>query len=161
MKETSTHIYFWGSIYSQWAKTSFSDGENKFSTAEQYMMYSKAMLFGDRDVAAQILQTNDPKKQKALGRKVKGFNEDTWNKEKLNIVIKGNTLKFSQNESLKKQLLSTGDKVLVEGSPYDKIWGVGLKWDDPKILDESKWQGENLLGEALMAVRIKLKAENI
>jgi ribA/ribD-fused uncharacterized protein len=158
MKETATHIYFWGSIYSQWAKTTFNDESDRvFSTAEQFMMHRKALLFGDTAVAEQILRTNDPKKQKALGRQVKGFNDDLWNANKLEIVIKGNLLKFSQNEELKTKLLATGDKILVEGSPYDKIWGVGLKWDDPKILDEANWQGENLLGKALIAVRSKLK----
>lgn len=158
MKETSTHIYFWGGIYSQWAKTSFKDEHNRvFSTAEQYMMHSKALLFGDLAIASSILKTNDPKKQKALGRQVKGFNDDVWNQHKFKIVVEGNLLKFSQNESLKNQLLATEDKILVEGSPYDKIWGVGLKYDDPKILDETKWQGENLLGKALMAVRQQLK----
>lgn len=157
MKETSTHIYFWGSIYSQWAKTAFSDGVNHFTTAEQFMMHSKSLLFGDTVIANQIIKTNNPKEQKALGRKVSGFNEDIWNKQKLEIVIKGNLLKFSQNPELKRQLLSTGNKILVEGSPYDLVWGVGLKWDDPLILNESNWRGENLLGKALMIVRDKLK----
>lgn len=157
MKETQNFIYFWGSIYSQWYKTSFNDGVQSYGTAEQFMMFRKAMLFGDFVTAKQILKTNDPKKQKALGKQVKGFNESTWNQHKFNIVVNGNLFKFSQNEDLKKQLLETGDKILVEGSPYDKIWGVGLKWDDPKILDEKNWQGENLLGKALMEVRTKLR----
>lgn len=158
MKETATHIYFWGSIYSQWAKTSFKEDSKVFSTAEQFMMHGKAILFDDKSIAEQILNTSDPKKQKALGRQVKGFKEDVWNVHKFDVVVKGNLLKFTQNESLKNQLLATGDKILVEGSPYDKIWGVGLKWDDPKILNESNWQGENLLGKALMVVRKRLRA---
>jgi ribA/ribD-fused uncharacterized protein len=157
MKETNTHIYFWGSIFSQWAKTTFMEGSVKFSSAEQYMMYHKACLFGDTAVANKILQTQDPKMQKSLGRQVKGFNEAKWNEHKLSIVIKGNTLKFSQDEKLKQQLLKTYPKTLVEGSPYDKVWGVGLKYDDPKILSEANWQGQNLLGAALMTVREQLK----
>lgn len=161
MKETTTHIYFWGGIYSQWYKSIFTSHEAStkytFSTAEQFMMHSKALLFGDKAIAEAILKTNDPKKQKALGRQVKDFNPDVWDAYKFKIVVQGNLLKFSQNESLKTQLLSTGTKVLVEGSPYDKIWGVGLKFDDPRILDENKWQGENLLGKALMEVRDQLK----
>lgn len=121
------------------------------------MMFNKALLFRDTNVANQILKTNDPKKQKALGRQVKGFNDTEWNKQKFEIVVKGNFLKFSQNEELKKELLATGDKVLVEGSPYDAIWGVALKYDNPKILDENNWKGENLLGKALMQVRDQLK----
>lgn len=115
------------------------------------------MLFNDEETAKKILKVNDPKKVKALGREVKGFDEKKWNDQKLQIVIQGNLLKFSQDENLKKALIETKNKVIVEGSPYDKVWGVGLKWDDPKILDESKWQGENLLGIALMEVRTQLK----
>lgn len=159
MKETATHIYFWGSIYSQWAKTPFQDQGKKFSTAEQYMMYQKAILFDDNQVADKILQTNDPKTQKALGRTVRGFSQALWDQHKFNIVVQGNLLKFSQNSALQQQLLATGEKILVEGSPYDKIWGVGLKWSDPKILNDQNWQGANLLGKALMEVRQKLRDE--
>jgi ribA/ribD-fused uncharacterized protein len=161
MKETSTHIYFWGSIYSQWAKTSFLDKNKQvFYTAEQYMMYQKALLFNDTQTAQEILKTKDPKVQKALGRKVKGFSEELWNKNKYRIVVQGNLYKFEQNDKLKKELLATGSKTLVEGSPYDKIWGVGLKYDDPKILNSDNWQGENLLGKALMKVRDILNSSN-
>lgn len=121
------------------------------------MMWSKAKLFNDNDVAEKILKTRDPKTQKALGREVKGFDAKIWDLKKLEIVVQGNIYKFSQNLDLKKQLLDTGSKTLVEGSPYDKVWGVGLKWDDPKILDDKNWQGENLLGIALMEVRRLIK----
>lgn len=167
MKETKTHIYFWGGIYSQWYNSQFEfkkeDGQiAKVGRAEAYMMYQKAILFNAPNIAKKILETNDPKKQKALGqdRKEIQFNQAIWDKNKFDIVVKGNLLKFSQNEKLKKQLLNTGDKVLVEGSPYDKIWGVGLKWDNPKILDEKNWRGENLLGKALMKVRDILRTQN-
>lgn len=119
-------------------------------------MWNKAILFDSNDIAEQILQTSDPKKQKALGRKVRNFDEKKWDERKLDIVIKGNILKFTQNEKLKNELLSHS-KILVEASPYDKIWGVGLHFDDDAILDEKKWQGENLLGIALMEVRNNLK----
>ena len=157
---TETHIYFWGSFYSQWAKYSFIDKDNglEFTSAEQYMMFQKAVLFKDKDSAKAILQTQNVKKQKALGRKVKNFDPLIWDQNKFSIVTRGNYLKFSQNQDIKKELLNSGNKVLVEGSPYDKVWGVGLKWDDDRILDDSKWNGENLLGKALIEVRDQLRS---
>ena len=121
------------------------------------MMWSKAMLFNDFETAALILETADPKKQKALGKLVENFNSATWDTRKLDIVIEGNFHKFTQNAEMKRELLSTGDKILVEGSPYDTIWGVGLKYTDDLILDEKNWRGENLLGVALMTVRENLR----
>lgn len=123
---------------------------------EQYMMYNKAKLFNDHSTAAEIMCVRDPKKIKALGRKVKNFKEEVWDKNKFEIVVRGNVLKFSQNKELKEFLLSTNDAVLVEASPYDKVWGVGLKRDDIKINNPNKWQGENLLGFAIMEVREEL-----
>jgi hypothetical protein len=157
LKETDTHVYFWGSIFSQWAKCSFIESDVEFNTAEQYMMYKKATIFGDYEIAKQILKQSDPREQKALGRKVKNFDVEKWNDYKFDIVCQGNLLKFFQNKEAMIELLKTGNKILVEGSPYDKVWGVGLKWDDPKILSEKNWQGENLLGKALMEVRETLK----
>lgn len=122
------------------------------------MMYRKSLLFNDQETAKAILKAKDPKEQKALGRQVKGFKEDLWDLKKFEIVVQGNLYKFSQNEALKKELLATGERIIVEGSPYDSIWGVGLKWDDPKILDEKNWRGQNLLGKALMEVRRLLSA---
>ena len=154
-----THIFFWNGQFSQWENSPFADNGIIFSTAEQYMMYNKAILFGDDVTANQIIATKDPSRQKFLGRQVLGFKDEVWNAQKFEIVVKGNILKFSQNEELKKNLLLTGAKILVEGSPYDKVWGVGLNWDDPKILEESNWKGENLLGKALIEVRKQLLNE--
>lgn len=123
-------------------------------------MAQKAVLFGDIASATKIVNTSDPKEQKALGRLVNGFNEAVWNQHKLDIMVKGLLLKFGQNESLKQQLLATGDKILVEGSPHDKIWGVGLHYSDELILSEKTWRGQNLLGKALMEVRIRLQSES-
>jgi ribA/ribD-fused uncharacterized protein len=116
------------------------------------------MYFSDSEVALKILSEKDPKEQKALGRLVKGYDDASWSKIRLGVVTDGNYLKFSQNKVLRDELLSTGDKVIVEGSPYDKIWGVGLQFDDERIEDEKNWNGENLLGKALMEVRSKLRS---
>ena len=120
------------------------------------MMHQKALTFGDTIIAKMILESSDPKEQKALGRKVSGFNKDKWDDVCIGIVFKGNLAKFSQNELLKKTLLSTDDKILVEASPYDKIWGIGLAEDHPDVEDPSKWKGLNLLGWSITMVKKEL-----
>ncbi|WP_229217079.1 NADAR family protein [Dyadobacter luteus] len=117
------------------------------------MMAQKAMLFGDLDTYDRILNARTPAEAKDLGRKVKNFDEDVWNKERINIVIQGNLQKFGQNKNLKDFLLNTKDRVLVEASPVDTIWGIGLAADDVKTENPSKWDGLNLLGFALMTAR--------
>ena len=160
MNETNTHVYFYGSIYSQWAPCEFYEGDLKFNCSEQYMMYHKAIVFGDIKSANKIMATDDPSKQKAIGRKIKGFTDNKWNLFKKQIVYCGNYLKFTQNGYFKKTLLEDHkDKIIVEGSPTDKVWGVGLSCNDPAILDESNWNGENLLGKAIMDVRESLLNE--
>lgn len=166
---TDTHVYFWGGVFSQWLSSRFqaelpdtiehiddvpiSTGITlSFNCAEQYMMAAKASVFGDEDSLRQILATRDPQKQKAIGRNVVGYNDEIWAKHRLEIVTYGSICKFASPE-MKPQLLETGDRHIVEGSPYDKIWGVGLRFDDPAILDESNWDGLNLLGVALMDAR--------
>lgn len=159
MRTTENAIYFWHGYLSNWAKCEFKDNLHTYTSAESYMMVQKAYLFNDKESVTEILKTSNPKKQKSLGRKVKGFNSALWDKHKLDIVISGLYLKFSQNEDLKKQLLTTGDKKLVEGSPLDAIWGVALHFSDDLILDEKNWKGQNLLGVALMKVRETLRKE--
>ncbi len=117
------------------------------------MMASKARLFKDDEALAQILEATDPKEAKALGRKVKHFNEVLWKNDARRLVTEGNASKFGQNAELKEFLLGTGDSILVEASPYDKIWGIGLKEDDERAKHPKTWQGQNLLGFALMDVR--------
>ena len=138
---------------SQWYPCQFEVDSMKYTSAEQYMMAEKARLFGDEEIRAEILNTSDPRKCKALGRKVRNFDKAVWNKEKEHIVRKGNTKKFLQNSALRSFLLSTGDKVLVEASPTDRVWGIGLGKNNPDALDPQKWRGQNLLGFALMNVR--------
>lgn len=121
--------------------------------AEQFMMLGKALLFGDLEIAELIKQEMDPKRHKALGRRVRNFNPIVWEKYRNDIVILGNYLKFTQNLDLKHALSESGTSELVEGSPLDKIWGVGLKFDDPLIYNKSNWKGKNKLGVCLMKIR--------
>jgi len=154
---TNTHVYFWGSILSNWYGVKFEYKEHEFHNSEQAFMWLKAIHFGDFKIAEQILNTPNPKENKKLGRKVKGFDKEDWELHCLDYMIDVNLAKFKQHEGLLKDLLSTGDKTIVEASPYDVIWGIGLHWEDDDVLDESKWRGKNLLGIALMAVRTKIK----
>ncbi len=124
-----------------------------FNTAEKFMMMAKASLFNDEDIFNKMSLELDPKALKDYGQKVKGFDQAVWDRYSLDIVMIGNYLKYSQNESLKKDLIATGKQTLVEGSPLDKIWGVGLKYDDPLIQDKKNWKGKNYLGQCLEIVR--------
>ena len=109
-------------------------------------MYKKACLFLDTDMAEKILREEEPSVQQKLGREVKGYCPDIWDKHKFGVVWYGNYLKFSQHEDLKERLLATGNKILAEASPYDLIWGVGFSADSDEILESSNWKGKNLLG---------------
>lgn len=167
-------VFFWGACknanpnngyanlhkgcLSQWQKCSFEIDGVSYSSAEQYMMAEKARTFGDDETLEKILSAKLPGKIKALGREVKGFDGKKWDSIKFKVVVRGNMAKFSQNRELLSFLLGTGDATLVEASPKDSIWGVGLKEGDRDILDPDKWKGENLLGKALMEVRSKLAA---
>lgn len=116
-------------------------------------MYQKAMLFDDTEIATQILKTGNPKMQKVLGRKVKNFEEAIWVAERERIVYEGNYHKFSQNPDLKEALLATKGKTIVEASPLDKIWGIGLSEDDERAHNRKQWRGLNLLGVVLTKLR--------
>lgn len=162
------YLFFWGhtahkngivtsSCLSQWWECDFEKDGLKFGSTEHWMMYQKALLFNDIEIAKQILKVSTPGEAKTLGRKVANFDNDTWNEHRMNIVIEGNCLKFAQNEDLKTFLLNTKQRVLVEASPVDEIWGVGLSKNSNKINDPNNWRGLNLLGFALMEVRDILK----
>ena len=146
------------SCLSQWYPAPFTVQDITYPTAEHYMMAQKAKLFGDDEVWQHILASAHPKQAKDWGRQVKGFEQDVWEAQCWDIVVAGNQAKFSQNNELKDFLCKTGKRVLVEASPVDRIWGVGLSRDDWRILQPERWRGRNLLGFALMAVRDALLA---
>lgn len=150
--ETNTHIYFWGSIFSNFYYTMFQYKGIKVNTSEQAFMLAKAVTFNDKSTAKLIADSRTPQEAKKLGRLVKNYNDNIWDSKRYQIMVEVLKEKFN-NPELKKALLSTKDKILVEGSPYDKIWGVGLHYKDEKIKDEKNWKGQNLLGKALMEVR--------
>ena len=166
--EAFDYLYFWGhqlsksgqitkSCFSQWYPSPFLIDEIHYATAEHWMMASKARLFKDDEALARILETTDPKEAKKLGRKVRNFDEVLWKKEARRLVTEGNVAKFGQNAELKAFLIATGDSVLVEASPYDNVWGICLKEDDERAMHPRTWQGQNLLGFALMDVRAALR----
>lgn len=161
-------IYFWGhtpnpkkitkSCFSQWYDVYFEVDGVQYHTTEQYMMASKARLFGDEDTLDEIMNATTPFEYKKLGRRVKEFEPTLWDEKKLDIVIKGNKAKFGQNPDLKEYLFSTGNAILVEASPFDKIWGIGIDRETALNGSVEDWKGENLLGCALMEVRDWLRS---
>ncbi len=158
MPETFT--FFWKHRLSQWQHAPFTIGGVTFNCAEQYMMYAKALLFGDREAAVCILAAETPREQQAIGREVLRFDEKVWVMFREGIVYAGNYARFSQNADQRELLFSTRGTTLVEASPYDKVWGIGLSADDPRAKDRSQWLGLNLLGEILTRVREALLWEH-
>lgn len=167
-----TYLFFWGhqpgkdesitkSCLSQWWPCKFTKDGITYASTEQWMMAEKARIFGDLETLKKILATENPKEIKSLGRTVSFFEQYTWNLRAFDIVKEGNFLKFTQNPELKKYLLSTNDYVLVEASPYDKIWGIGMSEKDSGIENPSNWKGENLLGFALMEVRDEISKNQL
>jgi len=142
---------------SNWHPAKFIVNNIQFCNNEQFMMYCKAKLFGDNETAKEILTATTPREHKALGRKVKLFDEELWSTKREIYVRRGCLAKFMQNPDMLNFLLNTKDTELVEASPYDKIWGVGLAESNPLINDKSNWKGLNLLGKVLMQVRGELQ----
>lgn len=147
------------SCFSQWFPCPFTVDEVRYPTAEHYMMAEKARLFKDEENLEKILTAPSPALAKKLGRLVKNFNVQIWSERSFEIVTKGNLEKFKQNSDYKEFLLQTGNKVIVEASPFDKIWGIGMKQQNEKIHNPLLWNGLNLLGFALMKARDELLRE--
>ena len=156
--ENENYVFFWGSVFSNWAKCKFVHEGIEYSSSEQAMMAAKARLFGDVGAYYDIMNTHDPREQKAIGRTVQNFDQEKWMAVCFPLVTDAIHSKFAQNEEFKKMLLATGDKTIVESAPNDTVWGIGMHANDPDILDESKWKGTNLLGKALMEVRKRIRS---
>lgn len=168
--EPQKFLFFWGhrpsrdgsitkSCFSQWFDSPFEVEGIIYPTAEHWMMVKKAKLFEDEEIKAKILTAKSPAEAKKLGRKVRNFKPEVWNVNKFEFVVEGNQHKFRQNKEMRDFLLNTNTRILVEASPYDKIWGIGMTQDHKDILRPDCWKGENLLGFALMEVRDELKSE--
>lgn len=159
-KPQEEYTFFWReeSPFSQWYPCSFVVDGQWYNCAEQYMMHQKALTFGDRWSAKYILNITSPKDQKKAGRRVTGFNVKIWDSVSTGIVKKANLAKFEQNPALKKKLFDTRGTTMVETSPWDCVWGIGLKADDPKAKDRKQWRGKNKLGYILTEVREELYA---
>lgn len=164
--ERLKYVFFWGhqpsksgitaSCLSQWFASPFVVDGERFPTAEHSMMAQKAALFEDWETRARILEAPNPGAAKALGRAVRGFDEAVWTRHRFSVACSANGAKFSQNPELREFLVKTGSRVLVEASPVDRVWGIGLAQDDEKVINPNLWQGLNLLGFALMHVRARL-----
>jgi ribA/ribD-fused uncharacterized protein len=165
--QTLKYLLFWGhtrppgaavgkECFSQWYPAPFTILGDTYATAEHYMMAEKARLFGDEATRALILQASHPDQAKKLGRMVQNFEEARWNAKRFEVVVRGNAAKFSQHPELRQYLLQTAPRVLVEASPVDAIWGIGLAQNHPKATNPAEWRGLNLLGFALMEVRDQL-----
>lgn len=140
-------------VFSNWYLSRFTLDGRVFSSVEQYMMYSKAVLFGDMKTARKILSSDDPARIKAYGRLVSPYDDRKWSSVRESVVYEGLRAKFSQNPDNAALLLSTGDSILAECAVRDRIWGIGLSIDDPARFDRTQWRGRNLLGYTLMRVR--------
>jgi len=169
--EYASFLFFWGhqrepdgsvgpGCMSQWWPAPFTVEGRVFATAEHYMMWRKAALFGDEQIAGRILAASHPFRAKELGEQVRGFDEAAWAARRFEIVLTGSVAKFGQHTDLRRYLLATGDRVLVEASPQDRVWGIGLAATDERAADPRQWRGLNLLGFALMRARAALREDD-
>ncbi|MDX3586425.1 NADAR family protein [Streptomyces europaeiscabiei] len=161
------YLHFWGhrprpdgrigaSCLSQWWPSPFTVDGVEYATAEHWMMASKARLFGDAEAERKAVAASSPAQAKKIGRLVRGFDDGVWQRERFAIVAEGSVHKFAAHADLRTFLLGTGNRVLVEASPLDRVWGIGLAADDERAMDPARWRGPNLLGFALMAARERL-----
>ncbi|WP_461003636.1 NADAR family protein [Streptomonospora sediminis] len=162
-------LMFWGhqpqrdgsigpGVLSQWWLSSFTVDDVAYASAEHWMMAGKARMFGDDASLAAIIAARTPAEAKNLGRKVRGFDEEEWAAARFELVVAGNVAKFGQDPDMRAYLLGTNNRVLVEASPRDTVWGIGLAASDDRATDPSRWRGQNLLGFALMQARARLAA---
>ena len=151
--KTEKFTFFWSGTFSQWHPSPFMVDAIWYNCAEQYMMAEKAKLFHDTKKFQMILNAIEPVDQKRYGRLVENFVKETWDANAKNTAYKGNYAKFTQNENMKKELLATAGTTLVEASPEDTIWGIGLRKEDPRALNRDTWKGTNWLGQTLTEVR--------
>ena len=165
--KTVDFLFFWGhtpkregsvdaSCLSQWFPRAFEIDGVRYATAEHFMMAAKAKLFADEAAHAEVLRAKSPAEAKAAGRAVKNYDDEKWGRARFDAVVKGNIAKFGQHEDLRRFLLSTGERVIVEAAPRDTIWGIGMGASNPNARDPKKWRGRNLLGFALMEARARL-----
>lgn len=164
------YLHFWGhrprpdgslgaSCLSQWWPSPFVVDGRRYATAEHWMMAAKARLFQDAGAERAVLAAEHPAQAKKAGRLVRGFDEETWERERFRIVVEGGVHKFAADPALRAFLRNTGERVLVEASPVDRVWGIGLTADDEAARDPERWRGLNLLGFALMEARAELAGE--
>ncbi|MEU5092518.1 NADAR family protein [Streptomyces sp. NPDC021356] len=162
------YLYFWGhrprpdgqvgaSCLSQWWPSPFTVDGVTYATAEHWMMAGKARLFGDAEAERRALAAGHPAQAKKAGRLVRGFDDALWARERFRIVVEGSVHKFAAHAGLRAFLLGTGERLLVEASPLDRVWGIGLTADDEAAADPNRWRGPNLLGFALMEARERLR----
>lgn len=163
MKTTDTHVYFVGGYLSNWHATEIDfrltpiSEPFKFNCSEQIYMAYKALVFNDFATLEAILQAGSPDIQKRFGRQVRNFNQNIWTQYAPDVMYEACLAKFTQHDKLRQKLIETNNRTIVEAAWYDNIWGVGLREDDPLILDEANWKGTNWLGKCLMQVREQLK----
>ncbi|MET8475568.1 NADAR family protein [Streptomyces sp. NPDC006422] len=162
------YLHFWGhaprkdgalgaSCLSQWWPSPFTVAGVEYGTAEHWMMAEKARLFGDAEAERRAVSAGHPAEAKKAGRLVRGFDDAVWERERFRVVVEGSVHKFGSDPALREFLVGTGDRVLVEASPLDRVWGIGMAADDAGADDPAAWRGPNLLGFALMEARRRLR----